>query len=372
MKSDAERVAIASLLISLAIVGVKFFVAAITGSMVVLAELLDSLGDVLTSSVTWIGVRISRRPPDVKHPYGYAKFDSLLGLLSSFVLVEVGAYIIYRSLSSLLGPVKPPSVVQEALYFLIATSVVNVGRSLALWKTGRSESSKILLSEAVNYGWDAIRTSLVAVVLWISPSIPWIDPLAALVAASIFLPSALKVAYWSANDLLDRIDPSILTGIRDILESCEEVRSVRRARARWVGKSLLIDAVVEVDPSLTAYKTSDILERMANRLRERFSATDVTIAPAIPCREDLAKDIAESVEGVERAHSIEFRNDGRELVIHVALKRGIKGEEALKVIKSVEMSLKGRLNIDEVAISIDEPCGGRNAGDDVRDEMKNY
>ncbi len=356
LKSAAEEVAIASLLISLAIVGIKFFVAAITGSMVVLAELLDSLGDVLTSSVTWIGVRISRKPPDVEHPYGHAKFDSLLGLLSSFALVEVGIYVIYRSIISLLGPIKPPIVTQEALYLLIATSIVNVGRSSALWRAGGSEGSKILLSEAVNYGWDAVRTSLVAVVLWISPSIPWIDPLAALVAASVFLPSALRVAYWSANDLLDKIDPSILAGVRDILESCREVKSVRRVRARWVGKSLLIDAVVEVDPALTAYKTNDVLERLANRLKEKFGAADVTIAPVIPCREEIVRNVAESIEGVERAHLIEFKDEGRKLILHIALKKGLRREEAVRIIKRVELSLKDRLGIDEVSVSVDESC----------------
>ncbi|MCD6349153.1 MAG: cation transporter [Candidatus Korarchaeota archaeon] len=278
MDGRTEKVAIASVLISVAIVAVKLFVAAVTGSMVVLAEFLDSLGDVLTSSITWIGVRLSRRPPDADHPYGHAKFDSLLGLLSAFVLLEVEAYVIYKGIISLLGPLKPPTVTDEVLFLLVGTSVVNAGRSIALWMTGGSEGSRIMQSEAVNYGWDAARTLVVAGVLILASEAPWIDPLAALVATTIILPSTVRVVYWSASDLLDRIDPKLLARIRSVLDSCREIKSVRRVRARRVGNSLLVDAVVEVDPSLTAERTQDILRKVEERLKMEVGAADVTIA----------------------------------------------------------------------------------------------
>ncbi len=356
LKSKAEGVAIASLIISLAIVGVKLFVAMITGSIVVLAELLDSIGDILTSSVTWIGVRLSRKPPDATHPYGHAKVDSLLGLLSSFVLIEVGIYIIYRSVTSLLNPIKPPTVTQGAFYLLIATSIINVARSLSLWMIGRPERSRILVSEAINYGWDAVRTSLVVGVLWLSSSLPWLDPLSALVASLIFIPSAIKVSYWSANDLLDRIDPSVTSKIEEALKSCEDVVSVRRVRARYVGGSLLIDAVVEIDPKLTTYNASDLLERLARRLEGEFGATDVMIVPAVPNRESMARRIAESVEGVRRAHSIEFRERGKEVSLHIILGREVGQRMVNSIMEKVKSNLKRELGVEEVIIHVDGLC----------------
>ncbi len=356
LKSKAEGVAIASLIISLAIVGVKLFVAMITGSIVVLAELLDSIGDILTSSVTWIGVRLSRKPPDATHPYGHAKIDSLLGLLSSFVLVEVGIYIIYRSITSLLNQIKPPTVTQEALYLLIATSIINVARSLSLWMIGEPRRSRILVSEAINYGWDAVRTSLVVGVLWLSSSLPWLDPLSALVASFIFIPSAIKVSYWSANDLLDRIDPSIASKIEEALKSCEDIVSVRRVRARCVGGSLFIDAVVEINPKLTTYDASDLLERLAKRLKEEFGAADVMIAPAAPSRENMVKNIAESVDGVKRVHSIEFREGGKGISLHIILSREAGQQMISSIMEEVKSNLKGELGVEEVIVHVDEPC----------------
>ena len=126
------------------IVGVKALAALLTGSVMVLAEVVDSLGDVVTSSVTFLALRVSRRPPDADHPYGHAKVDSLLGLLASAVLLEAEAYILVRGVIGLIRGSPPPSAPSLALGALIATSCVNVVRSGVLWSVGKSERSRAL------------------------------------------------------------------------------------------------------------------------------------------------------------------------------------------------------------------------------------
>jgi len=275
----AERVAAASVSISGAIVAIKLFVALFTGSMAVFGELLDSLGDVFTSSVTLVGIRIARRPPDKDHPYGHAKFDSLLGFLSAILLFEVEAYVVYRGFEALLGSLKPPTVTEEILWIFIATALVNIARSLALWHTGGSGSLRMMQSEALNYGWDAARTLIIAGVLLISRRWPWIDPLAAIAASAALIPSTLKVAYWSANDLLDRVDPLLIAKIGSIIESCEEVTSVRRVRARKVGGTLLVDTLVEVDPSITVKKANEIIKIIEEKVNREIGPSEVLVTP---------------------------------------------------------------------------------------------
>jgi len=357
----AEKVAIASVITSAAIVAVKLFVALVTGSMAVLGELLDSLGDILTSSVTLMGIRLSRKPPDADHPYGHAKFDSLLGLLSSIFLLEVEAYVVFRSASALLGPLTPPNVTDEALLLLVATSLVNVARSLALWRTGGSEGVRMMQSEAINYGWDAARTLVVAGVLLISRELPLVDPLAALVATALVMPSTLRVAYWSASDLLDRIDPKLLARIASLLGSCREVVTVRRVRARKLGRITLVDAVVEVDPSITAERTNEIIRRLEERVRAEIGPSEVMIVPlaAGRSRESVAKEVTESVEGVREAHTFEFYGErGERLHLHIVLDDDVNLRRADEIAREVESRLKGALGVEEVLVHVDHSGGG--------------
>ncbi|MDK2464925.1 MAG: cation transporter, partial [Candidatus Korarchaeota archaeon] len=131
-----------------------------------------------------------------------------MGLLTSALLLEAEAYVLFRSARSLLIGYAAPRAPAVALWALVGTSVVNVFRSAALWAVGRGEESRVLQSEALNYGWDAGRTLVVAGVLLISSRVaPWLDPASAIVVSLTVMPSTLRVAYWSATDLLDRVDP---------------------------------------------------------------------------------------------------------------------------------------------------------------------
>ncbi len=357
----AEGVAISSVVVSAVIVAVKLFVALVTGSMAVLGELLYSLGDILTSSVTLMGIRLSRKPPDADHPYGHAKFDSLLGLLSSIFLMEVEAYVIFRSISALLGPLIPPSVINETLLLLTATSLVNVARSLALWRTGGSEGVRMMQSEAINYGWDAARTLVVVGVLLISKEVPLVDPLAALLVTVLVVPSTLRVAYWSASDLLDRIDPKLLARIYSLLGSCREIVAVRMVRARKLGKIALVDAVIEVDPSITAERTNEIIRRIEDRIRVEIGPSEVMIVPLASgrSRESVAKEVTESVEGVREAHTLEFYGErGERLHLHVVLGDDINLKRANEIAKEVESRLKRALGVKEVIVHVDHSGEG--------------
>jgi len=361
--SRAELAAIGSIAVSVIMVGVKALVALVTGSVVVLAEVVDSVGDVVTSSITLLALRVSRRPPDAEHPYGHAKVDSLLGLMASVVLLEAEAYIFLKGVIGLIRGVPAPSTSPLALGALLATSLVNVVRSGVLWSVGRSEGSRALQSEALNYAWDSGRTLLVAVILLVSSRVaPWLDPLSAALISAAVMPSTLKVAYWSASDLLDRVDPKLLEEIRSALESSEGMVFVERVRARRIGRIALADAVVGVDPSLTAEEASELLKNAARRVEEKVGSADVTLTPvpAGASRATRAIEIAMSEPGVLGVHSIEFYGAERDrLTLHLVLSDRMKLKEADKLARRVEERLKGELALEEAVVHLDHSRGER-------------
>lgn len=356
----AERVAAASVFVSGVIVVIKLFVALLTGSMAVLSELLDSIGDALTSSITLIGIRFVGRPPDLDHPYGHAKLDSLLGFLSAVLLFEVGAYVIYSGLEALMSSAKPPMVTEEMLWVLLSTALVNLTRSFALWHFGGSEGLRMMQSEALNYGWDAVRTTIVAGVLLVSRDWPWIDPLAAIVAAIMLMFYVSRVAYWSARDLMDWVDPQLISRIESIIGSCKEIAAVRRVRARKVGRTLLVDSLVEVDPSITAEEAYKIIRNIEERIDDEMGPSEVLITPLASGRskEEVVREIVGSVEGVKGAYSIELYDGGRRLHLHIILERDMSLRRIDEVANEVESKLKEAFGFEEVMVHADLPSKG--------------
>ena len=71
--SSEQRVAVITALAANVVIAIaKFGAAAITGSSAMLAESLHSLADSVNEILLLVGARRSRRPADVRHPFGHA------------------------------------------------------------------------------------------------------------------------------------------------------------------------------------------------------------------------------------------------------------------------------------------------------------
>ncbi len=83
---------------------VKFFAAYLTSSSAMLSEGIHSLVDAINDSLLLVGNRLSKRKPDVEHPFGYGSelyFYSLAVALVIFVLG--GGFVIYEGIQNVLA-----------------------------------------------------------------------------------------------------------------------------------------------------------------------------------------------------------------------------------------------------------------------------
>ena len=58
----------------------------IAGSLALVADGVDSFGDIISSVIILLTARILSRPPNKKYPYGYAKADTIATKALSFFI----------------------------------------------------------------------------------------------------------------------------------------------------------------------------------------------------------------------------------------------------------------------------------------------
>ena len=84
MVVNAEKLARKVSLISIAVSGglavSKLVIGYLAGSNSVMADGVESAGDVVASSLILFGLWVAARPPDENHPYGHGRFEMLTGL----------------------------------------------------------------------------------------------------------------------------------------------------------------------------------------------------------------------------------------------------------------------------------------------------
>jgi cation diffusion facilitator family transporter len=86
-----------------------------------LAEGIHSLIDVFSSLISFLGIKISKKPADKKHPYGHFKFEVLAGFLITLILLGTSLGIIFEAYQKFKNPslIKIPILALSVMIFSV-------------------------------------------------------------------------------------------------------------------------------------------------------------------------------------------------------------------------------------------------------------
>lgn len=112
----------------------------ITNSLALLSDAAHMATDVIALAISLFAVRLSRRPPDAKRTYGYARMEAIGALINGVMLFVVAFYILWEAV----GRFREPPEVASAGMLVIATLGLTVNLiSMRLLKAGSGESLNV-------------------------------------------------------------------------------------------------------------------------------------------------------------------------------------------------------------------------------------
>ena len=98
------RYALLSLVVSVVLVGVKFYAWVLTDSQVVLTDALESIINIVASAFALYSIYLAGLPKDENHPYGHGKIEHLSVGFEGGLILMAGGYIFYAALLALWQP----------------------------------------------------------------------------------------------------------------------------------------------------------------------------------------------------------------------------------------------------------------------------
>jgi ferrous-iron efflux pump FieF len=273
-----RRATAASAATALLLAGAKATGWAITGSVALLASLVDSALDAGASLLTAFAVRYSLKPPDAEHRFGHGKSEALAGLGQAVLIGASAAFLIVHAARRFLAPERLTAIPVGIAVMLVSVAATS---ALVLYqrRVVRATGSNAIRGDALHYASDLATNVAALAALWLaSRGMTQLDPIFAVAIALSTLYGAGRIGIDTMRVLMDReLPPEVQERIRGIALAHSEVKGVHDLRTRQSGSTMLIQFHLEMDGDLPLRDAHRISEEVERSILDAFPGSDVVI-----------------------------------------------------------------------------------------------
>ena len=255
----------------------KLIVWFMTGSMSLLATLLDSTMDVLASLITLFAVRIAITPADDDHHFGHGKAEQLAVLAQSAFIGGSAVVLLLNTLDRITGDeiiVENESAgIVVMIFSLVATLALLAFQRHVIKKT----DSPAIKSDSLHYQVDLLTN--IAVLLALAGSglgYPQMDNILALLIGAYMLFSVRTLAWEAIKQLMDQALPE--EDLREIERralSIDGVLGIHNVRTRVSGTTPFIEMHLDLLADITLDDAHEIGARAKRAVLEYLPDADV-------------------------------------------------------------------------------------------------
>lgn len=250
---------------------IKTIVGVMTKSQAMIADSVNSAGDIFSSFMTFVGNKIASKPSDDDHNLGHGKAEYIFSLLVSISMIIVAVKLLQNSVVALINQTG-----YTFSWWLVVICIVTIITKLSLYIYTHSLAKKhnniLLEANAKDHINDCVATTfnLIAALLSLV-GILWFDGIVGTGISVWILWSGINIFLESYNVLMDKtISCENKQKVFDIIKKYKEIKKVEHFNATPVGYKYQISFTIYVDGNLSTFESHEI----ANRLEKELSKLD--------------------------------------------------------------------------------------------------
>ncbi len=275
---EVRRVAVYGMGGNIFLLIIKLIVGFSTSSHAMIADGLNSAGDVFSSLMTYIGNKIATKPGDHDHPYGHGKAEYIFSMIISFSLLLV-SFAIFRSSYDSLVESSDYRYSPWLIVVALTTIAIKAGLFVYTSRVGHKYQSLLALANSEDHRNDVFLTILTLIsVICGYFDIHLIDSIAGMLIAGWIAYTGIKIFTESYNVLMDKnMDEGIVAAMETRVVQIDGVDHIDAIQAKPVGLCFLLIAKVSIDAHLTIYEGHCIADQIKTALMEFDHIEDVVV-----------------------------------------------------------------------------------------------
>lgn len=265
-------------IIILELIGVFIF-----GSSALLMDAVSSLIDVMSSFILILSIRLASKPPDTHHPFGHGRLEPLAGLQLGFMLVIVGAGMLFYQFFLLVDEPRQVSLDSRTWMFPFTAMVLLEICYRMVMHAATTKNSPALAADAIHYRIDGITSLFATIALALGAYYPDLsltfDHIGAILISGLMIGLGGYAAKSNIHQLMDRVpNPSYFERVKLAALSVGGVLDTEKIRIQLYGPDAHVDIDIEVDPELPVKTAHEISQKVRVEIQKKWPAVlDVTV-----------------------------------------------------------------------------------------------
>lgn len=283
-KQPLDRAALLKLASGASVVTAGFLIVAklaayaVTGSISLLASLVDSVMDSFASLINLFAIRYSLQPPDEQHRFGHGKAEPLAGLAQAAFIAGSAIFLVFHAIDRLRFRHELEQVGIGVVVMAVAIVLTLVLLAIQRYVIRRTGSTAIR-ADSLHYLTDLLTNLSVVLALYLSThGLTWADPVFAIGVAIYIFYSAFQIGHEAFQQLMDRQLPDeILQQIRDVANRHPEVTGTHELRTRQAGHTRFVQLHLELDKDMSLKRAHAIADQVEAEILSFLPDAEVII-----------------------------------------------------------------------------------------------
>ena len=364
MNNDRSRKIIRTSVIGIAanvlLAAFKAVVGLLANSVAIVMDAVNNLSDALSSVITIIGTKLSLRPADRKHPFGFGRVEYFSAIIIAVIVLTAGITSLVESVKKIFHPTEP-EYTTITLVVIVVAIVVKLLLGLFVKRQGQQLKSDALIASGSDALFDALITlaTLVSAVIMLLWNIS-IDGILGALISLIIIKAGIEMIASPINELLgSRISPELVHDIKQEVMAFDGVHGVFDIILHNYGPNVLIGSLhVSVHDTMDAHEIHGLTRRISEQMYAQHGIIMTVGIYAIATGENRRSQLQSTVIQTLTRHPEIVQVHGfyyfeKEHRVSVDVVPGIAVQDEGSLATQLTQELKTLLPDEEVTIVID-------------------
>lgn len=263
----AKKVGMYGIVGNIFLLTIKGIVGFTSKSQAMIADCINSAGDIFASLMTFIGNKIASEPGDEDHNFGHGKAEYLFSLFIAISMILVSIKTIIDAVVTLF---KGNEIIFS--WWLIAVCLVTITTKAILFiytKMMYKKYNNILLEASMeDHRNDCIITTFTLISTLLSlKGINWFDSIVGIGISAWICKTGIGIFMESYNILMDvSIDENTKDVILDLVHGYKEVKTINEISSAPVGYQYIIFLTISVDGNMTTFDSHTLADNLEKNI----------------------------------------------------------------------------------------------------------